>query len=345
MKPLFTFLLICLTSLSFAQEMPYDLVVSQEVYTELEGDTVVDMTQWEGEPYTINFPYYYNFMTHALVSLDQIGSGTMFMASSFNGVERNLLIPYGLDLTDASLITQSDSSVVSYRTEISPEDTAFVVQFKNMGFISGAEAGDTISRVNFQMRFYRNTNKFQIMFGPSNISNQSAVFGDFSGPPVLFSSEVTEEIDPDVEDNFNYTYATLYYLSGDPQNPELMETNSAWFHWNQDTLYLQSGGIEYLNGQPTSGTTYTFEPNISTGIAENAMADFEVYPSPTEHFLNIRFPENYRKEVVIYNAVGQKVMAFYADRKENFKRIDVHNLVPGIYLVHAGNETRKFIKK
>jgi hypothetical protein len=62
---------------------------------------------------------------------------------------------------------------------------------------------------------------------------------------------------------------------------------------------------------------------------------FEVYPNPTNTFINIKTDSKEKRQ--LYNSVGQ--LLFTTNKNE----IDVHKFSKGIYYIKVGNTVRKII--
>lgn len=75
-------------------------------------------------------------------------------------------------------------------------------------------------------------------------------------------------------------------------------------------------------------------------VVEHEANDFTIYPNPANEFL--RIGGNNLDNIVIFNAVGQKVDEFEAnDIKE--LNINTSNYQDGVYFVKIGNKTQKFV--
>ena len=70
-------------------------------------------------------------------------------------------------------------------------------------------------------------------------------------------------------------------------------------------------------------------------------SELQVYPNPFREVIHIQIESVESKSLVITDIQGRIVLEF-----ENVpNEINVSNLVPGIYLVRLGSETRKIIKE
>lgn len=152
----------------------------------------------------------------------------------------------------------------------------------------------------------------------------STVVGEFLSPVAAGSN---------VPDTFNFlipntTVPTASLPSGQNYKLKIELRNS-------------TGG--YLTGQ-FPNTEINFTPNLSTSNFENNI--FNIYPNPTNDFLNIKGIENTPiSQVIIMDMLGKKVLA---TSQLDSNKIDVSNLKSGIYLmtisVNNIQKTIKFIK-
>jgi hypothetical protein len=87
-----------------------------------------------------------------------------------------------------------------------------------------------------------------------------------------------------------------------------------------------------------------FIDNVIVEIADEALntstndfkSQLSIYPNPTSDYLNINEKHNYE----VFNLMGQKVL------NGNSKKIDVRNLISGVYIISIDNKAKyKFIKK
>lgn len=110
---------------------------------------------------------------------------------------------------------------------------------------------------------------------------------------------------------------------------------------------LVKGYIETTVEIVSSITTQTVsvkidEELISTGVDENTVASFEVYPNPMNNTLYIN---GNVQDVTIFNAVGQQVLFV-----ENENEINVNDLSEGLYFVrisdkNGNNAVKKIVKR
>ena len=113
------------------------------------------------------------------------------------------------------------------------------------------------------------------------------------------------------------------------------------------------GQIQVLLGSATGGSQGTaFIDNIylykdaTANVKNNDIASFNIFPNPTERFLNIS-SETYINKIKIYNVLGKEIKAIKINAKS--KNINLQDLNAGIYMIKYLSEngigTSKFIKQ
>lgn len=107
---------------------------------------------------------------------------------------------------------------------------------------------------------------------------------------------------------------------------------------------------DFPDGDRTTGGTVYID-NIQyvggwTSIKEVYGAEINVYPNPTPDILTVKYPELQR--ITISNMVGQHIRSVELNN-ENFTRLEVSDLVPGVYFLTVdssrGKISSKFIKE
>ena len=93
-----------------------------------------------------------------------------------------------------------------------------------------------------------------------------------------------------------------------------------------------------------SGHVRVFDLGIATGIDDNSLLDFSVYPSPTTGILNIG-SETTITQIEIYDQFGQLVLS-----NSNQNTIDISSVSQGFYFFKLKDEngnigTQKVVKK
>ena len=80
---------------------------------------------------------------------------------------------------------------------------------------------------------------------------------------------------------------------------------------------------------------------FATGIDENALANLRVYPNPAKEGIFIDGIEA-NTQVEIYNSLGELVKVVSVSENQE---ISVRDLAAGLYMVHFGNATLRFVKE
>lgn len=95
--------------------------------------------------------------------------------------------------------------------------------------------------------------------------------------------------------------------------------------------------IEIVSSLGTQTIAVRVNEEIYSGVGENNIASFEVYPNPMNNTLYI---DGDVQDVTIFNAVGQQVLFV-----ENAKAIDVNDLSEGLYFVRISDKRGNSVVK
>ena len=120
-------------------------------------------------------------------------------------------------------------------------------------------------------------------------------------------------------------------------------TNVIWFESEANAIsninplsnsqLLVDGATYYAvatSGSCTS-TPFAITVSVTLGVKENFINFIQVYPNPTNDFINIKI-ESELKSIEIYNIQGQKILT------SNQKQVNVSHLASGVYLVQVTNQ-------
>jgi len=80
---------------------------------------------------------------------------------------------------------------------------------------------------------------------------------------------------------------------------------------------------------------------ISSYRDYNSIPKPEVYPNPTKNYLSIQTNGNLIMQAVLYDKVGRKIL----EQKNNLEKLNVSNVVSGIYILELEANNYKFRKK
>lgn len=133
---------------------------------------------------------------------------------------------------------------------------------------------------------------------------------------------------PDTQ-NDGLTFEMYSYLNGDNNSRvSFLKVNNGEHGWYSSGSF----DVDYET------EIYRFFTNSLdvTNVKENVCNAMNVFPNPATDFIQLNLDET--TEVIIYNAMGAKVMQCVSDGK-----IDVSTLVDGIYFIQAGASKAKFV--
>lgn len=72
------------------------------------------------------------------------------------------------------------------------------------------------------------------------------------------------------------------------------------------------------------------------------MRSYKIYPNPANEFINIENPNRNNTEISIFDMSGKMVKNIISNRE--MERIDISDLLRGVYIVKSLNFTAKFVK-
>ena len=93
----------------------------------------------------------------------------------------------------------------------------------------------------------------------------------------------------------------------------------------------QSGDENYNSAE----STQEFMVDQATGIEDVFAEQMKMYPNPATDFVNLKFPDNKLKQIVLLNAAGQVIKTVTAYKE---LRLNVQNLRTGVYFVSVKSE-------
>ena len=91
----------------------------------------------------------------------------------------------------------------------------------------------------------------------------------------------------------------------------------------------------------TMNSDMTLVAFFATGVGENEQPNLVVYPNPAKESIRILGIEA-NTSVAIYNSLGELVKVVNASENQE---INVRDLAAGLYMVHFGNATLRFVKE
>lgn len=118
--------------------------------------------------------------------------------------------------------------------------------------------------------------------------------------------------------------------------------------------------IRYENNPTTSGKirslvidtahnvstiiTEMVDVDFATGIEENQLTTFKVYPNPANDYLTIKFAKIPEGELLINDLTGKTVLVQMLNKNLS-QKVNIQNLSKGVYLVSVEGKVKKFVKE
>ena len=198
----------------------------------------------------------------------------------------------------------------------------------------------TLDYSNDKIMWYENTDG-QANFGVAQIIS-NAVVGPFS----LKAIDIDNDGDVDVLVS-SYTSATLWLFQN--ENNGIFNSGQPFASEIQAPIFVTAADFNGDDKMDVLAPSYSndeiiwFENQGPLSIEENTTNLFNIYPNPTNGFLNINSNISI-SEIAVYNNLGQ--LLFTSEEKN---QIDISTLSEGIYFVKISNEigqteTKKVIK-
>ena len=323
-------LILCSTLTLFSQELPYEFVtiVGQNYIPLSNADTLDTGGPWDDPmisvPIGFDFPLFGTTTTNTLYFNGLFGG---YLVG--NESQSPVLAPYGSDLTDRGLGTDTSQSPILYKVEGQAPNRIFKIEWQNAGFYNELIVGINESFVNCQMWLYEFNGSIEYCYGPSNIvaANNVHHFGH-TGPVIGLGESIN---------GFGSILEPFWFLVGAPEAAELDFTTSS--------LLEES----VLTSTPASGTIYGFLPIELTAVQEKELiAGVQFYPNPVSDFLQVALkldevPE--ALEIRLFNSLGQEVYyQLLGQSIPSLISIDVEQLPKGSYTVQVRDGQAQFSK-
>jgi hypothetical protein len=309
MKKICYLFIVCAMSTQVVNAQDFTFSQKTETYTELTGSTVFSDQYWSDFPiYTVplsfSFDYYGNDFSTIYVS----GGFTGFnydTTGGFNDLSGNEVHVFDAEIGDG------DSAVISYKTEGTPGNRIFKMQWYNANFEND---DDNLDYVNFQLWLFENGDKIEMHYGSSSVVNNDSYF-PFGGPQIGL---------------FNETGSKGIFLGGSPANPTVMNNPQ---------------GLVFLTGTPSNGQVYVFTPTTGTGSRKIADAAVKVSPNPFSSELKIEMTgQQQMSSMKIYDLQGRLLRSVNIS-EGSACTVNTHDLPAGIYFLQLTNGDKVLHRK
>jgi hypothetical protein len=106
---------------------------------------------------------------------------------------------------------------------------------------------------------------------------------------------------------------------------------------------LKRNNPQYVYSEPVYDVSQSFarmaRPSDDKSFDSEEQAEFKLYPNPAHDYTTIELSENWTNsaELIIYNAVGQKVTQRNYDKGETNLKVNLQSLKPGLYYFNLIN--------
>ena len=315
MKNLIALILLITITVSAQAQMPYNFTYKSETYTPLtNGIALSDTNAWDESIYAIPLGYKFQ-LGNRMVDTIFLNSFSLISQDTSTQVMDGLVF-IDADLQDRGALDSSNSkSPISYEISGTKGDRICKIEIANAGFYAERDLYNTMDDyVNIQLWIYEADSKFEMRYGPSQITNPTDYFVSQTGPIVGYADYF----------NSDESSGIVYLLSGDYDSPTL------------DSFSFSISGYT-LSSYPKEGTVYTFTPKKTLGIDRNkVLQDVQIYPTAVRDNLHINLGENTDAEYRIISATGQTTN-LYGTMDNRSNMLDLSHLPSGMYILQLSS--------
>ncbi len=144
----------------------------------------------------------------------------------------------------------------------------------------------------------------------------------------------------------------LYAIGTNPKTSTsaLFKSTDEGINWQVEISHASSFASFIDMSFPSAGTGYmisgrkVYKNTRLISLAEAVNSGFQLYPNPASDVVSIELPTPGAAEVLVYNSLGQKVMALAADGNSAVE-FNVSSLTAGIYVLEIQQGRTGFTKK
>lgn len=332
-KTMFTFLFLGCVALFpnplASQVLPYYFSVENGVYSNLTDTTSLNNGEvWDDPTFIVpigfeielfgkNYDTLFNFEALGAI-LFAINSGDNILPT---------LIPMGDDLIDRGDLIGQSMSPISYKTEGNPGNQICKIEWQNAGFYNElSELTQSLSFVNLQMWLYEANGDIEFRYGPSHIEDAAICYEGNQGPVIGLIDSV---------DLFANELGTFWYLSDDPNDPDILSVG--------EIIDFPGEVPDLLTGTPQDGIIYKFSLSPTNVHQINYLENVKIYPTLTEGVLYVESSEITPLDLVIMNPAGKLI--FEQKHVRDGATILLDGLTSGLYFVKLYNKNGSYIEK
>ncbi|GAA4280763.1 T9SS type A sorting domain-containing protein [Gaetbulibacter aestuarii] len=147
------------------------------------------------------------------------------------------------------------------------------------------------------------------------------------------------------DDDFNHTVTGI---AGSSVEPNFDSGNQSGLGYVYSKTFTVEGVNDYECSIHPLSMYGTITVQNSLGIDENAIAQFEMFPNPSNAILNLKLPQKLSTvDVHVYDLLGKELLN-RSYENSNLIKVNISDLSRGIYLVKLSSDTsaktKQFVK-
>lgn len=221
-----------------------------------------------------------------------------------------MLIPLYASLIDRGYQQDSALSPIHYKTEGSPGQYIFTLEFKEAGLFEGDETDDGVflDHISFQIRLYEESGDIEFHYGPYvTKEDPEVIFVPNPGPLVGLLADADW-------DTPGGPIAEVILLEGDPLSPSVFTGN----------------GPTSLDGPIPENTVYRFSKMETDVVEIDSRCHPLLYPNPTSGEVQLK-PESLCDIIYpirVIDTQGKQICLWRAEED-----VTANNLAPGCYTI------------
>jgi hypothetical protein len=342
-KQVFTFLVVLITTSTFAQKISfYRDSTFTHTYTKL-GGTVISVNNgqhWDDPDYNMSIGFNFKFFgdsssTLYFDALNGVGASFNLKPTPADPIGKyfSVLTTFGADLINKDTAFSGSRSPITSQTSGMFPNRIFKLQFDNAGFYTPYTNGNLTDSIDFQLWLYETTNIIETRFGPNNlVSTIEDLYDDGPGAWVGIYDSLYIDSTLTLPLKKGYTFNDII------ANPNLDSANIF-----PDLL---NGTIPGMTGNPTNGMVFRFIPSnvkvFAAGVKDQYLKN-NTNITLNNNVLTILNNTNQKLDLNIIDMQGKSLIKKSFITSNN--HLDVSYLPSAIYTVTLSNATSSITYK